>query len=192
GMPAALGWGAVPLLSLYLAVYPALAALGARALAGRGLGWPLALALAGCWTVSEMLRAAVFTGYAWNPFAMTLLGPFDRPGLAALAPWTGTYGLSGLAVFVASATAMLVAGRRVPAALAVTGLIAAGMYLPAGEAREGTLPFTLVQPDIRQHRLNDPRYFQANFAQLARLSPANGPGGTRLVLWPESGLSDYL
>src|SRR6187549_1717689 len=59
-MPAALGWAAVPLLSLYLAVYPALAAFGARAFAGRGLGWPLALALAGCWIVSEALRASVF------------------------------------------------------------------------------------------------------------------------------------
>src|SRR5690606_15142233 len=97
-MPAVLGWLAVPLLSLYLAIYPALAALGARALAGKGRAWVIALALAGCWTLSEMLRARVFTGYAWNPFAMVLLGPFDRPGLAALVPWMGTYALSGLAV----------------------------------------------------------------------------------------------
>src|SRR5688500_15824177 len=66
-MPAVLGWAAVPLLSLYLAVYPAIAALGARAFAGGRLGWPFALAFAGCWTVSELLRATVFTGYAWNP-----------------------------------------------------------------------------------------------------------------------------
>jgi len=33
-MPAVLGWVAVPLLALYLAVYPALATLGARAFAG--------------------------------------------------------------------------------------------------------------------------------------------------------------
>src|SRR5690606_26399873 len=68
-MPAVLGWAAVPLLALYLALYPALAALGARAFAGRVLGWPLALAFAGCWTLSELLRATVFTGYAWNPMA---------------------------------------------------------------------------------------------------------------------------
>src|SRR5688500_12524857 len=97
-MPAVLGWAAVPLLALYLAVYPAIAALGARALAGRNLSFAFAFALAGCWTVSEMLRAKVFTGYAWNPLAMVLLGPFDRPGLAALSPWLGTYALSGLAV----------------------------------------------------------------------------------------------
>jgi apolipoprotein N-acyltransferase len=191
-MPAALGWVAVPLLSLYLALYPALAALGARALAGRGLGWSLALAFAGCWTISEMLRATVFTGYAWNPLAMVLLGPFDRPGLAALSPWMGTYALSGMAVFLAAALAMLVRERRPVPALLVTGLLAAGMYWPAGPAREGTLPITVVQPDIRQERLSDPLYFEANFVKLATLSPAPSPGPTRLVLWPESGLADYL
>lgn len=191
-MPAVLGWAAVPLLSLYLAVYPAGAAFGARALAGRGLGWALAFAFAGCWTLSELLRAEVFTGYAWNPLAMILLGPFDRPGLAALAPWTGTYALSGLAVLVAAALAVLVRERRlVPGAL-VAVLLAVGMYLPAAPKREGPLRFTLVQPDIRQARLNDPAFYEANFVRLAEFSTPLGAGLQRLVLWPESGLADYL
>src|SRR5688572_2400612 len=145
-MPAALGWIAVPLLSLYLAVFPALAALGARALAGRGKPWALALALAGCWTFAELMRARVFTGYAWNPFAMVLLGDFDRPGLAALSPWMGTYALSGLAVLVAAAVAALLRERRLIVAALVVVLLAIGMYLPASPAREGTVRFTLVQP----------------------------------------------
>src|SRR5690606_20762795 len=130
-MPAVLGWVAVPLLSLYLAVYPALAALGARALAGRGRPWVLAFALAGCWIVAELLRARVFTGYAWNPFAMVLLGPFDRPGLAALSPWMGTYALSGLAVFLSAALAALLRERRYRVTAVVAALLAAGMYWPA-------------------------------------------------------------
>ncbi len=191
-MPAALGWVAVPLLSLYLALYPALAALGARAFAGRGLRWPLAFAFAGCWTVSELLRATVFTGYAWNPFAMVLLGPFDRPGLAALTPWMGTYALSGAAVFAAATLALLVHERRAAVAGLVAALLAVGMYLPAGEAREGHLPVTIVQPNIEQAQLSDPLFYEAHFARLARLSPPGAPGETRLLLWPESGLADYL
>jgi apolipoprotein N-acyltransferase len=191
-MPAVLGWIAVPLLSLYLALYPALAALGASALAGRGKPWALALALAGCWTISELMRAQVFTGYAWNPFAMVLLGPFDRPGLAALSPWMGTYALSGLAVFLAAALAVLVRERRFVLAGLVTVLLAVGMYLPASAAREGTIRFTLVQPDLTQDRIDDPRYYEANFVRLAQLSLPRDPGETRLVLWPESGLADYL
>jgi apolipoprotein N-acyltransferase len=191
-MPAALGWVAVPLLSLYLALYPALAALGARAIAGGRPGWPLALAFAGCWTISEMLRATVFSGYAWNPFAMVLLGPFDRPGLAALSPWMGTYALSGLAVLLAASFAVLLAERRRLAAGAVAVLLVIGMYLPASAPREGALPFTLVQPDIVQADLNDPQSFELNFMRLARLSPPRAPGTRRLVMWPESGLADYL
>ena len=191
-MPAALGWVAVPLLALYLALYPALAAVGARALAGPKLGWPLALAFAGCWTVVELLRATVFTGYAWNPYAMVLLGPFDRPGLAALSPWMGTYALSGLAVFFAVAVAVLVRERRLLATAMVCALLAVGMYLPAGAARQGTLRFTLVQPNLEQARLNDPLYFEANFVRLAQMSEPLRRGTTRVVLWPESGLADYL
>jgi len=191
-MPAGLGWAAVPLLSLYLAVYPALAALGARAIAGRGLGWPLAFAFAGCWTLAELLRATVFTGYAWNPFAMVLLGAFDRPGLAALAPWIGTYALSGLAMFVATALAVLVRERRPVPALLVTALLVVGMYLPGPPARDGALRFTLVQPDLAQDRLTDARFYEANFVRLVELGLPREGGGTRLVLWPESGLADYL
>jgi apolipoprotein N-acyltransferase len=191
-MPAALGWIAVPLLSLYLAIYPAIAALGARALAGPQRPWALALAFAGCWTVSELMRAQVFTGYAWNPFAMVLLGPFDRPGLAALSPWMGTYALSGLAVFLAAALAALVRERRLGSAGLVAVILAIGMYLPAPPAREGTVRFTLVQPDLTQDRISDPRYYEANFVRLAQLSLPRDPNEQRLVLWPESGLADYL
>jgi len=191
-MPPVLGWVAVPLLAVYLAVYPALAASGARAFAGRGLTLAFGLAFAGCWTTSELLRATVFTGYAWNPFSVVLLGPFDRPGLAALAPWFGTYALSGLTVLIAAGLALCVAKRRWLATVAASFLLSTGMMLPAGKADEGTRPFTLVQPNLPQHRLNDSLFYEANFLRLAQLSAARQPGGERLVLWPESGLADYL
>jgi apolipoprotein N-acyltransferase len=123
---------------------------------------------------------------------MVLLGPFDRPGLAALAPWTGTYALSGLAVFLATAFAVLLRERRLLPALLVAALLGAGMYLPAPPARDGTLSFTLVQPNLAQHRLTDSRYYEANFVRLVELGMPSEVGPTRLVLWPESGLADYL
>ena len=190
-MPAVLGWAAVPLLAVYLAVYPALAAAGARALVRGRAGLPLALAFAGCWIVAEWLRSWVFTGYAWNPFGIVLLGPMDRPGLAALAPWMGTYALSGLAVLLASGLAMQLAARRwLPAGLAAL-LLAAGMYWPVPAGEEGSLRLTLVQPDIRQARINDPLFYEANFQRLADLSLPRDDQ-PRLVLWPESGMADYL
>src|SRR6185295_8161501 len=95
-MPAWLGWIAVVLLSLYLAVFPAAAA---------GLAWRwgktsklvLTLSLAAAWIVTEWLRGTLFTGFAWNPVGVALL----PTGASWLAPFIGTYGLSGLAILVA-------------------------------------------------------------------------------------------
>jgi apolipoprotein N-acyltransferase len=191
-MPPALGWAAVPLLSLYLAVYPALAAAGAKLAAARGGRTPLLLAFAGSWTVSEWLRGWVFTGFPWNPLGVSLLGPFDRPGMAALSPWLGTYALSGLAVLIGGGLVLAILERRWLAGGAAAALVVAGMYLPAGRAAEGHLTFTLVQPDIPQPQLDDPRLYEANFQKTASLSLASGSAVRRLVLWPESGVPDYL
>ena len=190
-MPAALGWAAVPLLALYLAVYPAIGAAIARAVGGtRPL--PLAFALAAGWTVSEWFRSWIFTGYAWDPFGLALLGPFDRPGLAALLPWMGTYALSGLAVLIAGGLAALLAARAWWRALAVFALAALGMHLPGPAERPGTLAVTLVQPGFEQDELNRSDLFEAQFRQLAGVTAPRRDSGKRLVLWPESGLPDYL
>ena len=191
-MPAALGWLAVPLLALYLAVYPALAAGGARALAGPGARWPLAVAFAGFWIVAEWLRGWVFTGYAWNPLGVVLLGGFDSPGLAVFAPWLGTYALSGLAALIAAAGAVLAArGRWAPVGL-LAGAVAVAQFLPAPALQVSRLPMTLVQPDVRQEDLNDPARFEDQFQRIADLSLPLTQNGHRLVLWPESGVPDYL
>ena len=191
-MPPGLGWVAVPLLSLYLAVYPALASAGVKLIAGRGGRVALLLAFAGCWTVSEWLRGWVFTGFPWNPFGVIFVGPFDRPGLAALAPWFGTYALSGLAVLFGGGLVLALRERRWLAGGAAAVLLIAGMYLPAGKAAQGHLRFTLVQPDVPQPQLDDPRLYEANFQKTATLSLPSRPDARRLVLWPESGLPDYL
>lgn len=119
-MPAWLGWIAVVLLALYLAVYPALAAWAtwavtkfvapakAGAVSGLAPSTPdkppatpafagatlsFVLAFAAMWTLSEWLRSWVFTGFAWNPLSAVLLQDFVAPSLIR---WIGTYGASGL------------------------------------------------------------------------------------------------
>ncbi|SMC73464.1 apolipoprotein N-acyltransferase [Novosphingobium sp. B1] len=194
-MPAWLGWIAVVLLALYLAVFPALGAV---------TGWWLAKtrramllpAFAATWIVSEWLRSWVFTGFAWNPLAMVTLGGFERPGLALLSQFTGTYALSGLVVLLAGwwlfGLRAWRQGNRAAASAYVLGPVALFLLPLHGERREGTLPFTLVQPDVRQELLNDPANFENQFRTTAALSLARKPGERRLVLWPESGVPDFL
>ena len=97
-MPAWLGWIAVVLLSLYLAVYPVLAA-GLAWRFGRANRLALVLALAGAWALTEWLRATMFTGFSWNPIGVTLV---DTPWLAA-SQWVGTYALSAMVALAGGA-----------------------------------------------------------------------------------------
>ncbi len=191
-MPAALGWAAVPLLSLYLAIYPALACALTSRLA-RGLSFVSAgFVFAGLWVLTEWLRSWVFTGYAWDPLGLILLGPFSRPGLAALLPWTGTYALSGLAVIFGVMLAALLREQRLVLAGAALALLTTGMYWPAPPARQGALAFTLIQPDTRQEDLDNPALYEDQFQNIAHLSRPDQAVAHRVVLWPESGVPDYL
>lgn len=191
-MPAWLGWDAVVGLAAFLALYPALATFAARALAREPRA--LVLALAGCWIVAEWLRSWVFTGFAWNPLGIVLLGGFASPGLAALAPWLGTYGLSGFAVLLAGALHLLTRQPRPVLSLAgFAAVLALAMLRPPSPRPEPAgLPVTLVQPGIAQEVLNDPLRFEDNVAQAIALSPPQRAGQRRLVLWPESGVPWYL
>jgi len=194
-MPAWLGWIAVVLLATYLAVYPALAAWAAAMLARRAQA-ALVPALAACWIVAEWLRSWVFTGFPWNPLAMVALGPFSRPGLALIAPWLGTYALSGLVVLLASqwlfaARALKLRHWRGAAAHALVPIALFSLPL-GGRNDQGRLAFTLVQPGTRQDEINDPARFEDHFRTTARFSLPLTPAQTRLVLWPEGGVPDFL
>lgn len=193
-MPAWLGWAAVLLLALYLALYPSLAAATAWWLSRRHKA-AFVPAFAATWIVGEWLRSWVFTGFAWNPLGMIALGGFTRPGLASVSPWMGTYALSGLVVLLAGCwlrAACLFDESHKLRAVAAALLPAGAFLLPAyGSGAIGTLPFTLVQPDIRQEDLNNPAKFEDQFRATAALSrPARS--ARRLVLWPESGIPDML
>ncbi|MGB7409363.1 MAG: apolipoprotein N-acyltransferase [Pontixanthobacter sp.] len=191
-MPHALGWLAVPLLSVYLAVYPAIGAMLAKLLQRHvSLAW-FAPLFAGCWAISEWLRSWVFTGFAWDPLGLALLGSFERPGIALILPWFGTYALSGIVALLGTVLIALILHTRIMAAGAVVAGLALAMYLPAPGEEIGTVAFTLIQPDLRQEELNDAAQFEGQFLRAASLSVKRRDVTRRVVLWPESGVPDYL
>jgi len=191
-MPAVLGWAAVPLLSLYLAVWPALATCAAWLVARKGNLLVFALAFGAMWIAAEWFRSWAFSGYSWGPFSMILLGPWDRPGLAMALPFTGSYALSGLAASLAIVLVHLVRTRRFLIFALASAATVAAIYFPVGAGREGALPLTLVQPNLGQDEINDASKFEDQFQTIARLSVPAKPQSHRLVLWPESGVPDYL
>ena len=192
-MPEALGWAAVPLLCIYLAWYPAFAALAAHLIARRQPTWAFGFVLAGTWVLAEWARGTVFTGYPWPPMGLMLLGAWDTSGLAMALPWMGTYALSGLVMLLAGLLLWALTNRRWLASAAGLLLVAAAMHAPVPEA---TLPatglrYTLVQPYIPQSEINDASKFEEQFARIAALTNP-GRDRSRIVLWPESAIPDYL
>jgi apolipoprotein N-acyltransferase len=187
-MPAWLGWIAVVLLSLYLAVYPAIAA-GIAWRYGRRDTLALILWLAAIWVVTEWLRASLFTGFAWNPAGVALLPTFVAP----LSRLIGTYGLSGIAVLIGGAVLLLVKlrWRTGLALLAAIVIVSVPLYpIPFTRPSEPNIPVRVVQPNIGQEERweGDPLGKLQKIVTLSR-STGNEP---RLLLWPESAVTEPL
>ena len=187
-MPAWLGWVAVVLLSLYLAVYP-MFAVGLSWRLGRGRPAALVLALAGGWAITEWLRAGIFTGFAWNPVGVSLV---DTPLLKASGV-VGTYGLSAIICLIGGAM-WLLSRREYKAPVAIAVAILLLWAFPAAEVPGGSdiiRPIRVVQPNIGQQDK-----WRQGFDEIAArrldLMTIKGPPVTRLVFWPEAAVTDPL
>ncbi|HEX7854274.1 MAG TPA: apolipoprotein N-acyltransferase [Sphingobium sp.] len=192
-MPHWFGYGAVVLLSFYLAVYPALAALLAWRLARRGGALALTFVLAGGWALTEYLRSTMFTGFAWNPLGVIWIGT----GVEHMARFVGTYGLGVLAVMTGGAVWMVLRGQRklgLLFALVLCSLFAAGWLhsrWTAPVAAPEPVAIRVIQPNIPQDEKYDTTVEGRNFIKLAKLSGA--PSATpRLLFWPEAAIYALL
>jgi len=190
-MPAWLGWVAVLVLALYIAVYPALAA-GLAWKHGRGHGTVFVLFFAAAWIVTEWLRATMFTGFAWNPLGVITI---NVAGMSAL---IGTYGLSGLVCLGAGVLLLLQRGNW-KAAAAISACIlaphfASQAFLSATNADAAYMRGPLirvVQPNIGQQDKHVPAFDAINFRKLEAMTGAPGMS-PRLIVWPEAAIPDYI
>jgi apolipoprotein N-acyltransferase len=187
-MPAWLGWLAVVLLSLYLSIYPALAA---------GLAWrfghedrvALAIVLGGAWAITEWLRGTMFTGFPWNPAAASL-APTPLIGISAL---IGTYGLSAIVVLLGAAIWLEYYKKWLPTVVIVAAT-AILWILPSSPVPPDPLAIRnvrIVQPNIGQQDKWRPGFDEEAARRLATLSgaPTSEP---RLLLWPEAAITDPI
>jgi apolipoprotein N-acyltransferase len=187
-MPAWLGWVAVVLLSLYLAVYPALAT-GLAWRFGRRSRVALVLVFGGAWAITEWLRGTMFTGFPWNP-AAAVLAPTP---LIDIAPLIGTYALSGLVVLLGGAIWLEYYRQWLPT-VAIVGATVILWVLPSSPVPPDPLTIVnvrIVQPNIGQQDKWRPGFDEVAERQLAALS--GGPTGEpRLLLWPEAAITDPI
>ena len=198
-MPEWLGYLGVVLLSVYLALFPAVTAMAARWMSERRVGIGHVLAFAGFWIITEYLRSQLFTGFAWNPLSVIAVD------MAGAAKWVGSYGLSGILLLGIGGAALLCHRhwKSGAAALAIGGavvLMHGVLTVPDTIAQKGLHrqpAITIVQPNISQADKHRAGYEVTNFKKLAAntldplptsLPAPNAPAKPRLIFWPEAAI----
>ncbi len=184
-MPPWLGWPTVVLLSMFLALYPGLAAglaHGVRQPTARVVGFATA------WMLTEWLRGWVLSGFAWSPLGSAWLA---AGGVAQGASVFGAVGLSGVMVLAGGAVWLAARHNRLSAAMTFGALcgfaVLSGLLVPAVVPATGPMVH-IVQPDIGQEERWDAaaeaRHLSLQLDLTRRaLPPGHAPA---LVLWSES------
>jgi len=183
-------WWFVPLAVPSLAAFEALFIAAAVALACRArTGWPRGLTLAGAWTLADLARQFVFTGFPWNPWGSVWAIPGPAGDVMLQPAWLiGVHGLTLVTVWLAAAPVL---GRRGWLA-AATLLLAWGGFgvwrLAAPEPPPHDLRVILVQGNIPQGEKWERARAIRIFAHYLRLTEdavmaAEAPS---VAIWPES------
>jgi len=188
---------AVPALSALLALFIALPCAVTRLAPA---GWRRVAMLAGAWTLLDLARQFVGTGFPWNPWGSVwaVPGAFGDVMLQPVA-WIGTPGLTLATVLLAAAPVL---GRR---GLAGAGA-AVALWAGLGAARLGApeppgpgLMAVLVQGNIAQGRKWDRAAAIASFEHhldLTRQGMAQvagqAAGQKAVVIWPETAAGSFL
>lgn len=157
-------------------------------------GWRRVLVLAGAWTLADLARQFIGTGFPWNPWGSVWAAPtawgdvMQQP-----AAWIGTPGLTLLTVLLAGLPAL---GRRgIAAGVAVlvvwAGLGAWRLHRPPPKAPGITV--ATVQGDIAEDQKFDAARAAAIFTTYLRLTEeaARQIHGGGVIIWPETA-SPYL
>ncbi len=178
---------AVPALSALLAVFIAAPVAWSRTALP---GWRRALALAGAWTLADIARQFVLSGFPWNPWGSVwaIPGPLGDVFIQ-FAAWVGE---PGLTLFTVLAAALPLAGWRA-ASTGATLLVAWAAFgwarLQAPSPPAPGLTVVLVQGNVAQGQkwtrglAGDifERYLSRTSAAVAAIKT-----GAKVVVWPET------
>jgi apolipoprotein N-acyltransferase len=192
GLPMPLAVVAMLLLSVYLGLFPAIAAVITARLIARGGAAALLLAAAP-WVATEFFRGYFFGGFPWVPLGNSQITVLP---VAQLASVFGVYGVSGLLAFVSSAIAyaLLVNGRPRLKALAVAVVVVFGVGAwGVWRIRDGSLTregdpirVGLVQGNIAQEDKWDHAQARRIFTTHIAMTREAARKGAEYVIWPES------
>ncbi len=146
----------------------------------------IAVSLIAVWTLTEMLRGVVFTGFPW---AMPGHIWIDTP-VRLLATWAGAPGLTLLTFLIAGLPFVWHRGwigGSVSLGLGVMAFGYGALSLGSAQVVPTDKIVRLVQPNAVQHQKWDPEMIPTFFSRLVEATGADGDPD--LILWPESALA---
>ncbi|GAA4875762.1 apolipoprotein N-acyltransferase [Ferrimonas pelagia] len=194
GLPLVASVGLMALLSLYLALYPALCLYLLNRFFNQTLAARL-LAFPALWLLTELARGWVLTGFPWLWSGYSQLeGP-----LASLAPLIGTLGI-GLCLSIIAVILPELLRRRwsllaIPLVITVLSLVAGQTQSVQRDGR--TLDVALVQGNIAQSLKWEPENLWPTLIKYQDLSKPHFDAD--LIIWPEAAIpapeamvSDFL
>jgi apolipoprotein N-acyltransferase len=181
------------LLSLALGAYTALFAALLHPAAHRLSPLPFGLFAGALWTLTEIARGTLFTGFSWlNLTAALAPWPFAVQGASIL----GAYGMAGLTT---ACMTWLAAGRLLSATSLIGVLALAGLVVFGNMEMQRPLPggtplrVGIAQGNVDQSLKWDPAYQKATVDAYLELSAGlmkeSAPG---LVVWPETAMPFYF
>jgi apolipoprotein N-acyltransferase len=154
-----------------------------------GLGYALAqpranaLVLAGFWTLAELLRAYIFTGFPWALMAYNWV---ETPIIQAVS----VVSVHGLGFLIVLAGGWLLSKRTaVLSVLIAASLAGFGFYRLHTPVEDTGLTVRLIQPNAIQSQKWDPEFIPVFYQRQLTLSAS--VGRPDVVIWPEAAIA-YL
>ena len=180
---------AVPLVAAVVAMFAAAAAVVARAFPA---GWRRSLALAANWTLADIARQFIATGFPWNPWGSVWAIPGTAGDLFLQpAAWIGVYGL-GLFTLILAATPVLSWRWRVGGGALVAAWIATSLVrLETPPPLASGMTALLVQGNVAQGQKWNRELAVGILRRYIDLTTA-ASAGVNVVIWPETAVPFLL
>jgi apolipoprotein N-acyltransferase len=191
-------------LSAYLALYPAVWAVGVACAARAGAGACVWLG-AGLWVALEFLRTYLLSGFPWAILANSQAGVVP---IIQIAEWTGAYGVSFLLILaslsIAGVLAAMVEGKRVQEAWFRLGVVAlfVAVVFSYGQGRRDAIatrmkarhPLTvaLIQGNIPQDVKWDAAFVLGSLQRYLALTAEATKKKPDLIVWPEAATTFFF
>ena len=186
-------WPAVFALCAFLSIFPASAVFLARCV---GPGLPALIALPASWTITEMARGALFTGFPWNLVSYIWAASDETMQAAAI---FGAYGLSLITLcFFVLPVILLLKSSTAPRILLAATIVGFGSTLLWGygafrlhgidEPETAGPTLRIVQGNIAQDRKWEASSARSIFDLYISLSTSTPTSPGTIVVWPETAL----